>query len=201
MRWERRIAVAAQNARTQSGRTPNGRTSNRRRSDGSRSKGQSRSTPAAQPAKSTRSKPTKSAAATTKAAAEVIRAEEASGNSIGEREAPFHRPRWHRAFSFGLITGALFLLAWVGQFIFQMITVRQDAEEHGQSFQWSEFFPQFFSSTMENWQSEFLQLVWQAAGLALFYFWGSSQSKESDERLEAKIDLLLRDRGIDPSKL
>jgi len=54
---------------------------------------------------------------------------------------------------------------------------------------------------LENWQSEFLQLVWQAAGLALFYFWGSSQSKEGDERLEAKIDLLLRDRGIDPSKL
>jgi hypothetical protein len=49
-----------------------------------------------------------------------------------------------------------------------------------------------------DWQSEFLQLVWQAAGLALFYFWGSSQSKESDDRLEAKIDALLKERGIDP---
>lgn len=56
-------------------------------------------------------------------------------------------------------------------------------------------------STFENWQSEFLQLIWQAAGLALFLFWGSSQSKESDERLEAKVDALLRERGIDAREI
>ena len=44
---------------------------------------------------------------------------------------------------------------------------RNQAEQHGQSFEWAQFFPQFFASTFENWQSEFLQLVWQAAGLAL----------------------------------
>ena len=79
-----------------------------------------------------------------------------------------------------------------------MVAVRNEAEQHGQPFTWSDFLPQFFSSTFENWQSEFLQLVWQAAGLALFYFWGSLQSKESDDRLDAKIDALLRDRNIDP---
>jgi hypothetical protein len=108
------------------------------------------------------------------------------------------RPRFYKAYSFGLVTGAFFLLSWIGQFVFQMITVRNEAEQHGQPFTWSDFLPQFFSSTLENWQSEFLQLVWQAAGLALFYFWGSSQSKESDDRLEAKIDALLRERNIDP---
>jgi hypothetical protein len=60
-------------------------------------------------------------------------------------------------------------------------------------------FPQFLASTFENWQSEFLQLVWQAAGLALFYFWGSSQSRESDERIDAKLDALLSERGMDPA--
>jgi hypothetical protein len=44
---------------------------------------------------------------------------------------------------------------------------RNQAEQHGQSFEWAQFLPQFFASTFENWQSEFLQLVWQAAGLAL----------------------------------
>jgi hypothetical protein len=117
--------------------------------------------------------------------------------SGGSSERP-QRPRFHKAYSFGLVTGAFFLLSWLGQFLFQMVVVRNDAEEHGQPFTWSDFLPQFFSSTLENWQSEFLQLVWQAAGLALFYFWGSSQSKESDDRLEAKIDALLRDRNIDP---
>jgi hypothetical protein len=108
------------------------------------------------------------------------------------------RPSWPKAYSFGLVTGALFLFSWAGQFVFQAITVSNDAQEHGQAFSWGDFFPQFLSSTFENWQSEFLQLVWQAAGLALFYFWGSSQSKESDERVEAKLDRLLKEQGVDP---
>jgi len=117
----------------------------------------------------------------------------------GSNGPPFRKPPWSKAYSFALVTGALFLFSWLGQFIFQMITERNEAEQHGQSFSWSDFFPQFFESTFENWQSEFLQLVWQAAGLALFYYWGSSQSRESDERIEAKIDALLRDRNLDPN--
>ena len=45
---------------------------------------------------------------------------------------------------------------------------------------------------MENWQSEFLQLVWQVVGLSVLWYIGSSQSKESDDRLEEKIDLLIQ---------
>ncbi|QCU78257.1 hypothetical protein E7744_08780 [Citricoccus sp. SGAir0253] len=111
------------------------------------------------------------------------------------------RPSFGRAYGFGIITGALFLLSWIGQFVFQLIEVRNDAGEHGQPFQWPEFWPQFLASTLENWQSEFLQLMWQAAGLTFLLFWGSSQSKESDERLEAKVDALLRERGLDPEEL
>jgi hypothetical protein len=111
------------------------------------------------------------------------------------------RPRFGRAYSFGIVTFAFFLLSWVGQFVFQVIMVRNEATEHGSTFSWSEFFPQFLSSTFENWQSEFLQLVWQAAGLMLFYFWGSSQSREGDERVESKLDALLQDRGIDPTEI
>jgi hypothetical protein len=111
-----------------------------------------------------------------------------------------NRPRFSKAYSFGIITGLLFLLSWLGQFIFQVAQVSNEAAEHGSSFEWSEFWPQFFASTFENWQSEFLQLVWQAAGLALFFFSGSSQSKEGDERLEAKIDRLLTEQGVDPAE-
>jgi hypothetical protein len=122
-----------------------------------------------------------------------------SSGSGGAEGPPFRKPPWAKAYSFALVTGALFLFSWLGQFIFQIIVERNEAEQHGQSFSWSDFFPQFFESTLENWQSEFLQLVWQAAGLALFYYWGSSQSRESDDRIEAKIDALLRDRNLDPN--
>jgi hypothetical protein len=108
------------------------------------------------------------------------------------------RPRFAKAYSFALVTGAFFVVSWLGQFIFQAIEVGNDAQDHGKTFAWSEFFPQFLASTLENWQSEFLQLCWQAAGLALFYYWGSSQSREEGDRIEAKLDLLLKDRGIDP---
>src|SRR5215211_8401448 len=111
------------------------------------------------------------------------------------------KPRFSKAYSFAIVTGLFFLLSWAGQFIAQVITERNEAEQHGQSFEWAQFFPQFFAATFENWQSEFLQLVWQAAGLALLFFWGSSQSKESDERMEAKLDRLLEERGIDPDGL
>jgi hypothetical protein len=111
------------------------------------------------------------------------------------------KPAFAKAYSFGLVTVAFFLFSWVGQFIFQMMVERNEARQHGGSFHWSEFWPQFLSSTFENWQSEFLQLVWQAMGLALLLFWGSSQSKESDERIEAKLDALLQERGIDDKAL
>ncbi|GGC05895.1 DUF6766 family protein [Cellulomonas carbonis] len=110
------------------------------------------------------------------------------------------RPKFFTAYSFGIVTGALFLLSWAGQLVFQLVEERNQAAQHGSAFEWAEFWPSFLASTFENWQSEFLQLVWQAAGLAMFYFWGSSQSKEGDERIEAKIDRLLIERGVDPAE-
>ena len=111
------------------------------------------------------------------------------------------KPSFPKAYSFGLVTAGLFLLSWTGQFFTQLVVVRNEAADHRQPFEWPDFMAQFFASTFENWQSEFLQLVWQAAGLTLLLFWGSSQSKESDERIEVKIDRLLQEQGIDPSTI
>lgn len=105
---------------------------------------------------------------------------------------PHRRPSWWRAYSFTLVTALMFVGSWGLQLLFQYHVVRDDAAAHGQRFSWPQFWPQFWASTMENWQSEALQLMWQAAGLALLYHWGSSQSREGSDRLEAKVDELLR---------
>ena len=55
--------------------------------------------------------------------------------------------------------------------------------------------PDFWEKTLQNWQSEFLQLLWQVVGLAYFLYLGSPSSKENDDRLEAKIDALIRMHG------
>jgi Domain of unknown function (DUF6766) len=51
---------------------------------------------------------------------------------------------------------------------------------------------QMSRDTLENWQSEFLQLLWQVGGLALLLYVGSPQSKEGDDRKEAKLDEILK---------
>ena len=68
----------------------------------------------------------------------------------------------------------------------------QEQTEHNQPIQFDGYFNETLRDTMENWQSEFLQLMWQVAGLSILWYIGSSQSKESDDRLEEKIDLLIQ---------
>jgi hypothetical protein len=76
--------------------------------------------------------------------------------------------------------------------IFAWYSYVQEQNEHQQPVQLGDYFNVTIRDTMENWQSEFLQLMWQVVGLSLLWYVGSSQSKESDDRLEEKIDLLIQ---------
>jgi hypothetical protein len=76
--------------------------------------------------------------------------------------------------------------------IFAWYSYVQEQTEHKQLIQFNDYFNETFRDTMENWQSEFLQLMWQVAGLSILWYIGSSQSKEGDDRLEEKIDLLIQ---------
>jgi hypothetical protein len=71
-----------------------------------------------------------------------------------------------------------------------------EAREHGQSAEIGIWAIQMARGTLENWQSEFLQLIWQVAGLAILWHVGSPQSKEGDDRKEEKLDEILR--KLDP---
>jgi hypothetical protein len=110
------------------------------------------------------------------------------------------RPHFVKAYSFAIVTGVLWLASSTGQFVFDAIETAHDAQQHGQAFSWSDFWPRFFATTLENWQSEFMSTTWQVVGLAFFYFWGSAQSKEENARIEAKLDAILRQRGDDPQR-
>jgi len=69
--------------------------------------------------------------------------------------------------------------------------------EHNQPIDIGNYLNATLRDTMENWQSEFLQLIWQVAGLSFLWYVGSPQSKEGNDRQEEKFDLLIR--KIDPS--
>lgn len=46
--------------------------------------------------------------------------------------------------------------------------------------------------TFENWQSEFLQLMWQVGGLTILWSVGSPQSKEEEERNHKMLEWIIR---------
>jgi hypothetical protein len=90
------------------------------------------------------------------------------------------------------ITLSFFLLSMAGHWIFGWFAYVNEQVAHGQPIDVSDYLIDMGRDTLENWQSEFLQLIWQVAGLAYLLYVGSPQSKEGDERKEAKLDAILR---------
>ncbi|TCU29275.1 hypothetical protein EV130_102456 [Rhizobium azibense] len=97
-----------------------------------------------------------------------------------------------KRYAYGWITAIFFLVSILGHWVFGWFAYVDEARQHAQTPQFSEYAIQLSRDTFENWQSEFLQLMWQVAGLAYFLYVGSPASKENDDRLEAKIDELLK---------
>jgi lysylphosphatidylglycerol synthetase-like protein (DUF2156 family) len=96
-----------------------------------------------------------------------------------------------KAYGFAWVTLALFAITLVGHWIFGWFAYLQEQQAHQQAAEVGAFTIQMLRDTLENWQSEFLQLLWQVAGLAFLLHVGSPQSKEGDDRMEAKIDAIL----------
>ncbi|MDQ4421836.1 hypothetical protein OOT33_15550 [Sphingobium sp. DEHP117] len=97
-----------------------------------------------------------------------------------------------KKYAYGWITAGFFLVSIVGHWVFGWYAFVDEAQEHHQTAEVSAYLVEMGRDTFENWQSEFLQLLWQVLGLAYFLYVGSPSSKENDDRLEAKIDELIR---------
>jgi hypothetical protein len=105
-----------------------------------------------------------------------------------------HLKRWGAAY----LLLALFLASWVGQFIAMLVEVGNDAREHGQSFSMSEFWPQFWSATFENWQSEWLQLFVQAVILLALKHILFKADAEDMEQVQMDLAEIKEHLGIAP---
>ena len=100
-----------------------------------------------------------------------------------------------RKYAYAWITLGFFLVSLTLHWLFGWKAFVDDAATHGQLPQTSEYLSEMLRDTFENWQSEFLQLLWQVVGLAYFLYIGSPSSKENDDRTEAKLDALLHFHG------
>jgi hypothetical protein len=97
-----------------------------------------------------------------------------------------------KRYAYGWLTAGFFLVSIVGHWIFGWYAyLDEQSALHAQP-EVSGYLVEMGRDTLENWQSEFLQLIWQVVGLAYFLYVGSPSSKENDDRSEAKLDALLR---------
>jgi hypothetical protein len=111
-----------------------------------------------------------------------------------DRGKDSHVRRWGAVY----LLAILFLGSWLGQFFAQLTEFRSEQEEHGQAFAWADYWPTFLASTFENWQSEWLQLVFQGILLLGAKHIIFRVDAEDLERLEAKVDKI--SRQLDESK-
>jgi uncharacterized protein DUF6766 len=117
---------------------------------------------------------------------------------VRERRASGVRKLW-RNFGLSLTFAILFLVSWVAQGIAEWASFAQQQAAHGQTASLSGFWVEFGQSTLENWQSEFLQLFSFVVVAAVLIHRGSAESKDGTERIEAAVNEIrdmLREAGL-----
>jgi len=97
-----------------------------------------------------------------------------------------HRGVW-REFGLGLLLMVLFFSTWVAHAITEWQVFTDEQREHGATPEVGDFVANFAQSTLENWQSEFLQLFSFVVLAALYIHKGSAESKDGEEKMEASL--------------
>jgi hypothetical protein len=105
-----------------------------------------------------------------------------------------------RKYGYAWITLGFFLVSLLLHWWFGYQAYADEQQSHGQAVETAGYLNEMLRDTFENWQSEFLQLLWQVVGLAYFLYVGSPSSKENDDRIEAKVDALMRMLGGDEAQ-
>jgi hypothetical protein len=101
-----------------------------------------------------------------------------------------------RKYGFAWVTLGFLVISIIGHWVFGWFAYVNEQTAHNAPIEVSGYVVELLRQTFENWQSEFLQLLWQVVGLTILLYVGSPQSKESEDRSEAKLDAILK--RVDP---
>ena len=117
---------------------------------------------------------------------------------VRERQASGVRKIW-RNFGLSITFAILFLVSWISQGFAEWASFAHEQAAHGQAATFSDFWIEFGQSTLENWQSEFLQLFSFVVVAAVLIHRGSAESKDGSDRMEKSLEeikAMLREAGI-----
>ncbi|HEX2030132.1 MAG TPA: DUF6766 family protein [Actinomycetota bacterium] len=111
-----------------------------------------------------------------------------------ERKKTGLRKLWAN-FGLSLVLAVLFFASWGAHAMAQWHEFSEKQQTHGEPVQVLDFLAEFSSATLENWQSEFLQLFSFVVLSALLIHRGSAESKDSDDRMEQALQRIEKALG------
>ncbi len=91
-------------------------------------------------------------------------------------------------YSLSLALFLLFALSWAGQGFAQWEEFKEEQITHKEEPTLATFMPEFTASTLENWQSEFLQLFTFVVLATYLVHKNSPQSRDGDDRRDAQLN-------------
>ena len=101
-----------------------------------------------------------------------------------------------KKYGFAWVTLGFLLVSILGHWVFGWFAYLDEQQALGSEVSTGGYVVEMLRDTFENWQSEFLQLLWQVVGLTILLYVGSPQSKESEDRSEEMLKEILR--KVDP---
>ena len=114
-----------------------------------------------------------------------------------ERRSSRVRKIW-KNFGLSIALCTLFLTTWFAHGLAQWQTYTDEQREHGQPTEVGDFTSEFLQATLENWQSEFLQLFSFVVLASLLIHKGSAESKDSDEEMQQALKRIEEKLGTSP---
>ena len=94
---------------------------------------------------------------------------------------------------------ALFLITWAAHGVAEWQVFVDEQNEHNEPTLVGDFIAQFSQSTLENWQSEFLQLFSFTVMAAVLIHKGSAESRDSDDLIQMSLKRIEDKLGTEPT--
>jgi branched-subunit amino acid ABC-type transport system permease component len=107
--------------------------------------------------------------------------------SIREERRRSHLTKVWANFGLSVILCLLFFATWAAHGVVQWQRYAEEQRTHGEPVEVSGYLIDYGGSTLENWQSEFLQLFSFVVLAAAYIHRGSAESKDSDDRMEQML--------------
>ena len=106
------------------------------------------------------------------------------------------RKKW-KNFGLSIAFCLLFFISWIAHGFVQWEKFSAEQKEHNEQPTIAGYVVDFGESTLENWQSEFLQLFSFVVLSALLIHKGSAESKDSDDEMLERIKRIEKHLGVE----